>query len=86
MVGEGNFRNILCGVDLSADAPVVEAHRLAGGSDAGPPLTFLHVLPGDFPGAPMSPDGAAQAVIFLGLTLLLIGATALLGRRKGDKP
>ena len=63
MVGEGNFRNILCGVDLSADAPVVEAHRIAGGSDAGPPLTFLHVLPGDFPGAPMSPAGAAQAVI-----------------------
>jgi nucleotide-binding universal stress UspA family protein len=63
MGGEGNFRNILCGVDLSADAPVVEAHRIAGGSDAGTPLTFLHVLPDDFPGAPMSPAGAAQAVI-----------------------
>jgi nucleotide-binding universal stress UspA family protein len=63
MVGEGNFRNILCGVDLSADAPVVEAHRIAGGSDLGPPLTFLHVLPDDFPGAPMSPSGAAQALI-----------------------
>ena len=63
MVGEGNFRNILCGVDLSTDTPVVEAHRIAGGSDVGPRLTFLHVLPDDFPGAPMSPAGAAQAVI-----------------------
>ena len=36
---------------------------MAGGTDIGPTLTFLHVLPGDFPGAPMSPEGATQAVI-----------------------
>jgi nucleotide-binding universal stress UspA family protein len=63
MVGEGSFRNILCAVDLAADAPVIEAHRLAGGADIRPTLTFLHVIPGDFPGAPMSPAGSAQAVI-----------------------
>ena len=62
MVGEGSFRSILCAVDPSADAPVVEAHRIAGGAGIGSTLTFLHVVPGDFPGAPMSPDGAVQAV------------------------
>lgn len=36
-------------------------------------------------GAGNVPLGAAQAVIFLGLTLLLTGATARLGRRKGDR-
>jgi nucleotide-binding universal stress UspA family protein len=63
MVGEGSFRSILCAVDLAADAPVIEAHRMAGGADIGPTLTFLHVVPDDFPGAPMSPAGATQAVI-----------------------
>jgi nucleotide-binding universal stress UspA family protein len=36
---------------------------MAGGSDIGPALIFLHVLPDDFPGAPMSPGGAVQAVM-----------------------
>ena len=63
MVGEGNFRSILCAVDLAADAPVLAAHRMAGGADNGSTLTYLHVVPDAFPGAPMSPAGAAQAVI-----------------------
>jgi nucleotide-binding universal stress UspA family protein len=62
MVGEGNFRNILCAVDLAADAPLIAADRMAG-ADSGSALTFLHVVPDAFPGAPMSPDGAAQVMI-----------------------
>jgi nucleotide-binding universal stress UspA family protein len=60
MAAEASFRNILCAADLASEAPIVEAHRLAG---AGTALVYLHVLPDEFPGAPMSPGGATQAVL-----------------------